>query len=57
MSRAAGYYRFRHVERGMGMIFKAVGLKPRGRLSDFGARFAWRLIQWRRRRLAAVAGI
>lgn len=55
MSRAAGYYRFRHVERGMGMIFKAIGLKPRGRLSDFAARLSWRLIQWRRRRLAAVA--
>ncbi len=53
MSRAAGYYRFRHVERGMGMIFKAVGLKPRGRLSDGTARLAWRLIQWRRRRLSA----
>lgn len=55
MSRAAGYYRLRHVERGMGMIFKAVGLKPRGRLSDGAARFAWRLIQWRRRRLAIEA--
>jgi rubrerythrin len=55
MSRAAGYYRFRHVERGMGMIFKAIGLKPHGRLSDFAARLSWRLIQWRRRRLAAVA--
>ncbi len=53
MSRAAGYYRFRHVERGMGMIFKAVGLPPRGRLSDLAAKLAWRLIQRRRRRLAA----
>ncbi len=55
LSRAAGYYRFRHVERGMGMMFKAVGLPPRGRLSDASARLAWRLIQRRRRRLTLVA--
>ena len=55
MSRAAGYYRFRHVERGMGMVLKAVGLKPRGRFSDAMARLAWRLIQRRRRRLLAEA--
>ncbi len=56
MSRATRFYRFRHVERGMGMIFKAVGLKPRGRLSDLSAQAAWRLLQWRGRRLAAAAG-
>ena len=33
MGRAMGFYRYRHLERGMGMIFKAVGLEPRGRLS------------------------
>jgi hypothetical protein len=43
-------YRFRHIERGMGMIFKAVGLPPRGRLSDLSARAAWRLLQYRRRK-------
>ncbi len=53
MSRATSFYRFRHVERGMGMIFKAVGLPPRGRLSDLSATAAWRLMQWRRRRLVA----
>ncbi len=53
MSRAMTFYRFRHIERGMGMIFKAVGLKPRGRLSDLSAKGAWRLLQWRQRRLAA----
>jgi len=52
MSRAMGFYRFRHIERGMGMIFKAVGLPPRGRLSDFSARMAWRLMRWRQQRLA-----
>lgn len=50
MGRAMGYYRFRHVERGMGMIFKAIGLEPRGRLSDLAAKGAWRLLQWRRER-------
>jgi rubrerythrin len=53
MSRAMTFYRFRHIERGMAMIFKAVGLKPRGRLSDLSAKGAWHLLQWRRRRLTA----
>ena len=53
MARATSFYRFRHVERGMGMIFKAVGLPPRGRLSDLSAKAAWRLMQWRRQRLVA----
>ncbi|MDE2006928.1 MAG: ferritin-like domain-containing protein [Rhodospirillales bacterium] len=52
MSGAMQCYRFRHIERGMGMIFKAVGLPPRGRLSAVAARFAWRLLRWRRGRLA-----
>lgn len=54
-AQAIGYYRFRHVERGMGMIFKAIGLPPRGRLSDFSAKLAWRLMQRRRRRFSATA--
>ncbi len=52
MGGAMAFYRFRHVERGMGMIFKAVGLPPRGRLSDVSARLAWQLIQRRQRRFA-----
>lgn len=52
MAGAITFYRFRHVERGMGMIFKAVGLPPRGRLSDMAARLAWRLLAWRRARFA-----
>ncbi|MBV9734937.1 MAG: ferritin-like domain-containing protein [Acidisphaera sp.] len=55
MARAMGCYKFRHVERGMGMILKAVGLPPRGRLSDASARFAWRMMQRRRRRFAGEA--
>ena len=51
MGRAMRYYRFRHIERGMGMVFKSVGLNPRGRVSALAARGAWRLLQWRRDRL------
>jgi rubrerythrin len=51
-------YSFRHIERATGMMFKATGLAPRGRLSDLSAKFAWRLLRWRRdrfaRRLAAA---
>jgi len=48
MGRAIGFYRFRHIERGMGMIFKTIGLDPRGRISDMAAKASWRLLQWRR---------
>lgn len=48
MGRAMGFYQFRHIERGMGMIFKSVGLEPRGRLSDLAAKGAWKLLRWRR---------
>ncbi len=51
MAGAMRCYRFRHVERGMGMIFKAVGLPPRGRISALAARLAWRGLCWRRARL------
>jgi hypothetical protein len=56
MAGAMGFYRFRHVERGMGMIFKAVGLPPRGRLSDLAAKGMWRLLGWRRNRLGRRSG-
>ncbi|MBS0561211.1 MAG: ferritin-like domain-containing protein [Proteobacteria bacterium] len=49
MAGAMAHYRPRHLERGMGMIFKAVGLKPRGRLSDLSTRLAWKMMQRRRR--------
>jgi len=55
LSRAMTFYRFRHIERGMGMIFKAVGLPPRGRLSDISARLAWQFVQRRQRRFAGRA--
>ena len=53
MGTAMKFYRFRHVERGMGMILKTVGLPPRGKLSDISAKLAWSLLQRRRRKLQA----
>lgn len=50
MSGAIGFYRYRHIERGVGMILKAVGLPPRGRLSALAARLSWALVQRRKRR-------
>jgi rubrerythrin len=48
MGPAMGVYRFRHVERSTGMVLKAVGLPPRGRLSGVATRCAWGLLRWRR---------
>ncbi len=56
MAGAMECYRFRHIERGMGMIFKAVGLPPRGRISAGAARRAWRARPWRRGGQARPAG-
>jgi hypothetical protein len=50
MGRALGFYRYRHIERGMGMMFKSVGLAPRGRVAGLATRGAWRLLCWRRDR-------
>lgn len=52
MARAMGFYRQRHLDRSMGMIFKAVGLSPRGRASQLAARAAFRFVQWRQSRYA-----
>jgi hypothetical protein len=32
------------------MVFKSIGLEPRGRMSDLAAKGAWRLLQWRRQK-------
>jgi hypothetical protein len=40
MSRAYGFYRPHHVERGIILIFKAVGLKPHARLAGWAAKLA-----------------
>jgi rubrerythrin len=52
MAGAMGFYRYRHIARGTGMILKAVGLPPRGRLSDIATRVAWRMLRWRQHRFA-----
>jgi rubrerythrin len=52
---AAGVYRFHHIERGTGMVLKAVGLKPRGPLSDLFAKLGWALLRRRRRKALALA--
>jgi len=54
MGTAMTAYRPRHIQRSMGMIFKSVGLDPRGRLSDVAAWAAWRLLVWRRDRFRQV---
>jgi hypothetical protein len=53
--RAYAVYRRHHVERGMAMIFKAVGLKPNGRLNLMAARLAWWGMRHRVERLARRA--
>ena len=50
--RAYSVYRRHHVERGMAMLFKAVGLKPNGRLNRWTAALAWWGLQRRAARLA-----
>ncbi|HQT75800.1 MAG TPA: ferritin-like domain-containing protein [Rhodopila sp.] len=50
MGRAMGFYQYRHIERGTGMILKAVGLPPRGRLSNLATKVAWQLLRWRQHR-------
>jgi rubrerythrin len=55
MSRAMSAYRYRHLERGIGMMLKAVGLPPRGRFFDLAVKLAWRFMQRRRRRFVQAA--
>lgn len=53
MGRAMSFYRRGHIARGMGMIFKTVGLKPHGRLCRLATRAAWAALRRRQRRYAA----
>jgi hypothetical protein len=52
LARAMAFYRRHHIERGMGMILKSVGLPPRGRLSRVTTAVAWRMLCARQKRLA-----
>ncbi|MBL8839780.1 MAG: ferritin-like domain-containing protein [Alphaproteobacteria bacterium] len=51
--RAYACYQPAHIDRGLGMVMKAVGLKPRGRLHAALTRLAVGIMQRRVRRLAA----
>lgn len=45
--RAYSYYRRHHIERGIAMVLKAVGLTPNGRLQRTLSEIAWRFMSWR----------
>ena len=53
--RACAVYRRRHVERGVAMILKAVGLTPNGRLSRAASSVLWQAMRWRHARLVHMA--
>jgi hypothetical protein len=50
--RAFALYRPHHVERGVAMVLKAVGLTPNRRLGRLASALAWRAMRWRLVRLA-----
>ncbi len=51
MACAYALYRPRHIERMTGMVFKAVGIKPSDMVGRAVSALAWRLMQWRLRKL------
>ena len=53
--RALALYRPHHVERGVAMVLKAVGLTPNGRLGLVASGLAWRAMRYRAARLAKAA--
>jgi len=53
--RAFALYRPQHVERGVAMTLKAVGVTPNGRLGRAASRLAWELLRYRVNRLAKAA--
>jgi hypothetical protein len=53
--RAYALYRPHHVERGIAMLLKAVGLTPSGRLARAVSRLAWLGMRYRAARLAKAA--
>ncbi len=54
VQRAYRYYRPHHVARGVAMVFKAVGLQPYSRWSQWVTRLAYRFVCFRAQRLAAA---
>jgi rubrerythrin len=53
--RAFRYYQTHHVDRAVGMIFKACGLKPQSRMFNMAQRAAWFIVNNRSRALAKQA--
>jgi len=53
--RAFALYRPHHVERGVAMILKAVGLTPNRRLGRVLSRLSWELMRWRAGSLAKAS--
>jgi fatty acid desaturase len=53
--RAYAVYRRHHLERGMAMVFKTVGLTPNGRMSRLASRGAWWVMRSRIARLTKTA--
>ena len=53
--RAFRLYHPHHVERGVAMLLKAVGLTPNGRLGRIASGIAWRAVRYRALRLAKIA--
>jgi len=53
--RAYRVYKEAHLDRAVAMVFKAVGLKPHGRLSVLARRAAWGFMRWRIERLERAA--
>jgi rubrerythrin len=52
LRRAYSFYRPPHIQRGIGMILKSVGLTPNGRLNAFLTKWVSRLLRFRVQRLA-----
>ena len=48
-------YRPHHIERGVAMLLKAVGLTPNGRLGRLASGLAWHAMRYRARRLEKMA--
>jgi rubrerythrin len=55
IKRAYAFYRPHHIDRGMAMIFKTVGLDPQSRLHRLAATLAWRFIDYRTKALTKAA--
>jgi rubrerythrin len=57
MSRAMTMYRYHHLARATGMILKAIGLPPRGRLYEVAARLSWWFMNRQRRKFNRAVGV